>query len=149
MSKIQIVFDGAGPNCQFVEVEKDGKGTRFGEWLQRTDGLWALEFEDPRDLQARIDRLTGSSKRTRDELFGSSWKQRIFYAAVGTLAILAAARLLFWFFDMGAYVAESLGREGHEAFPFMMFAIVAIGFGGMLGKQIISWITGGDSDGSA
>jgi hypothetical protein len=49
---VDIVFDGGpGPESpkSFVEVEIDGKSIRLGEWVSRSDGLWALRF-DPRTL---------------------------------------------------------------------------------------------------
>jgi hypothetical protein len=44
---IHIVFDGSpghvGP--RFIEVElDDGRSIRFGNWVQRPDGLWSLRF---------------------------------------------------------------------------------------------------------
>ena len=44
---IDIVFDGPpGPEAgRFVEVENaQGQSIRFGEWVQRPDGYWALRF---------------------------------------------------------------------------------------------------------
>jgi hypothetical protein len=43
-SYVDIVFDGPpGPACHLVEVEDtDGKSIRYGEWIERTDGYWAL-----------------------------------------------------------------------------------------------------------
>lgn len=62
--KIQIIFDGPpGPEGgEFVEVERDGKSICFGEWKQREDGYWILEFYDrPRvsmgEIQALLDHL--------------------------------------------------------------------------------------------
>ena len=45
--EIQIVFDGppGHDGGRFVEVEDgDGKSIRFGTWLKRKDGYWALQF---------------------------------------------------------------------------------------------------------
>lgn len=42
-----IVFDGPpGPESgRFVEVEDDqGRSVRLGEWVQRSDGFWALRL---------------------------------------------------------------------------------------------------------
>jgi hypothetical protein len=61
MRKIQVVFDGppAHESGRFVEVEEDGKGVNFGEWKQREDGYWVLEFDIPsppdRDDDAKSD----------------------------------------------------------------------------------------------
>jgi len=48
MSKyIDIVFDGPpGPvGGRFVEVENaEGASIRFGEWVERPDGYWALRL---------------------------------------------------------------------------------------------------------
>lgn len=44
---VDIVFDGPpGPEAgRFVEVEDDaGKSIKFGEWVQRPDGYWALRL---------------------------------------------------------------------------------------------------------
>lgn len=50
MAYVDIVFDGPpsdeGP--RFVEVEgSDGKGMRWGQWVQRSDGTWALRVPAP------------------------------------------------------------------------------------------------------
>jgi hypothetical protein len=50
MRQINIVFDGPpGPDSgRFVEVEDErGHSIRFGEWIERADGLWALRFQAP------------------------------------------------------------------------------------------------------
>jgi hypothetical protein len=41
---VDILFDGPpGPEAgRFVEVERDGKSVRLGEWVERGDGYWAL-----------------------------------------------------------------------------------------------------------
>lgn len=47
MKHIDIVFDGPPrPNAgRFVEVEDDaGKSIKFGEWVHRDDGYWALRL---------------------------------------------------------------------------------------------------------
>lgn len=44
---IDIVFDGppSHESPRFVEVESPaGRGIRFGEWVERPDGFWALRF---------------------------------------------------------------------------------------------------------
>jgi hypothetical protein len=44
---VDIVFDGppAHQSGRFVEVEDDqGHGIRFGSWVQRADGFWALRI---------------------------------------------------------------------------------------------------------
>lgn len=53
---IDIVFDGPPSHDapRFVEVERDGKSIRFGEWVHRDDGYWALRIPDP-----------GAGRRTR------------------------------------------------------------------------------------
>jgi hypothetical protein len=50
MSKhIDIVFAGSpdfDEGACFVEVEDDkGRSIRFGEWIRRDDGYWALRFK--------------------------------------------------------------------------------------------------------
>jgi len=52
--RIDIVFDGPpGPEAgRFVEVENDkGESIRFGHWVKREDGFWALRvhgtFDQP------------------------------------------------------------------------------------------------------
>ena len=53
MSKLNIVFDGPpGPECgRFVEVEdEDGRGVAYGEWIDADNGLWYLQFDDPRQV---------------------------------------------------------------------------------------------------
>lgn len=47
VEQIDIVFDSPpGPKSgRFVEVEDgSGKSIKFGEWIERTDGLWALRI---------------------------------------------------------------------------------------------------------
>jgi hypothetical protein len=47
MAHTDIVFDGPpGPEAgRFVEVEDaSGKSVRFGEWVRRPDGFWALRI---------------------------------------------------------------------------------------------------------
>jgi hypothetical protein len=47
MSHVDIVFDGPpGPDGpRFIEVEDEaGKSIRYGEWVQRPDGYWALRI---------------------------------------------------------------------------------------------------------
>jgi len=49
-SFIDIVFDSSpGPDpSRFVEVENDqGISIKFGEWVRRPDGYWALRFAAP------------------------------------------------------------------------------------------------------
>lgn len=50
---IDIVFDGPpGPQGgRFVEVERDGRSIRIGEWVEREDGYWALRIPDPDGAQ--------------------------------------------------------------------------------------------------
>ena len=59
METIDIVFDGPpGPESgRFVEVERDGKSIRLGEWVQRRDGLWALRIPDPESRQRALAML--------------------------------------------------------------------------------------------
>lgn len=46
-----ILFDGAGPDKHFIEVEDDeGYSMNLGTWIERPDGLWALRFY-PEDLK--------------------------------------------------------------------------------------------------
>lgn len=63
MTKLHIVFDGPPEHeaGRFVEVENaDGTGLseNFGEWVQQ-DEFWCLEFDDPRQLRARVEELLG------------------------------------------------------------------------------------------
>ncbi len=53
---IDIVFDGppSHESGRFVEVENEqGKSIRFGEWVERKDGYWALRIESIDALKAR------------------------------------------------------------------------------------------------
>lgn len=45
---VDIVFDGPPSHDapRFVEVERDGKAIKYGEWLQREDGYWVLRVPD-------------------------------------------------------------------------------------------------------
>jgi hypothetical protein len=49
MKTIDIVFDGppGHESGRFVEVERDDKSIRIGEWVKRADGYWALRLPDP------------------------------------------------------------------------------------------------------
>jgi hypothetical protein len=59
MSYVDIVFD--GPRGRFIEVEDDQRRSiKFGEWVQRESGYWALRIPDPRAAQARIEALEGA-----------------------------------------------------------------------------------------
>jgi len=45
---IDIVFDGppSHESGRFVEVEDDtGRSIKFGNWMQRSDGFWALRID--------------------------------------------------------------------------------------------------------
>lgn len=47
MSFIDIVFDGppSHESGRFVEVEDEtGRSIRYGHWIHRPDGFWALRF---------------------------------------------------------------------------------------------------------
>ena len=60
MSKtIDIVFDGPpGPqSSRFVEVERDGRSIKLGEWVERPDGYWVLRIPDPEALLGGKDIL--------------------------------------------------------------------------------------------
>lgn len=49
MTYIDIVFDGPPDHVapRFIEVEDaSGRSISIGEWLQRTDGLWALRIAE-------------------------------------------------------------------------------------------------------
>ena len=43
---LDIVFDGPpGPEAgRFVEVERDGRSVKAGEWMKRADGYWVLRL---------------------------------------------------------------------------------------------------------
>lgn len=60
MKTIDIVFDGPPSHeaPRFVEIERDGKSIRIGEWIHREDGYWVLripDFEAPRYVLAAND----------------------------------------------------------------------------------------------
>jgi len=64
---VDIVFTdrpGPGNECLFVEVERDGRSIRYGEWIDRPDGMAALRIPGvpaaDRDAiyQAVVERLT-------------------------------------------------------------------------------------------
>lgn len=62
---IDIVFDGppSHESGRFVEVENaKGESIKFGEWVERADGYWALRI--PADAPADYDR---PPKRATDE----------------------------------------------------------------------------------
>jgi hypothetical protein len=65
MRTIQVVFDGppAHESGRFVEVEEDGKGVNFGEWKQREDGYWVLEFDYPAPPDRDDDAMREKVKR--------------------------------------------------------------------------------------
>lgn len=66
---IDIVFDGPpGPEAgRFVEVESsDGRGMRFGEWVQRSDGYWALRIR-PDDVEVLADQPANELVRDSDQ----------------------------------------------------------------------------------
>lgn len=47
MQPINVIIDGppSHESGRFVEVElDDGRGVRAGEWIERSDGLWALRI---------------------------------------------------------------------------------------------------------
>jgi hypothetical protein len=46
---VDIVFDGppGHESGRFVEVERNGKSIKIGEWVEREGGLWALRIPDP------------------------------------------------------------------------------------------------------
>lgn len=50
MNFVDIVFDGppSHESGRFVEVEdSSGKSIKFGEWVERPDGFWALRIPQP------------------------------------------------------------------------------------------------------
>ena len=50
MEHVDIVFDGppSHESGRFVEVEDStGKSIKFGEWVKRSDGFWALRLTMP------------------------------------------------------------------------------------------------------
>ena len=52
--QIDIVFDGPpGPEAgRFVEVEDEfGRSVDMGEWIERSDGYWALRIRIPANAQ--------------------------------------------------------------------------------------------------
>jgi len=64
---IDIVFDGppSHESGRFVEVEDaSGKSIKFGEWIKRDDGYWALRIPDSRDQQAVID----AARKLQDDM---------------------------------------------------------------------------------
>lgn len=53
-SYVDIVFSGPPDHHapSFIEVEDDqGASIRFGEWVDRKDGTWALRITVPNNLQ--------------------------------------------------------------------------------------------------
>ena len=51
---ITIIFDSPpGPESQFVEVERDGKSIRFGEWKQRAP-YWCLDLVEVDRLEKQL-----------------------------------------------------------------------------------------------
>ena len=55
---VDIVFDGPpGPESgRFVEVEDaNGRGFRLGEWVERSDGLWALRIPNLTAREADVE----------------------------------------------------------------------------------------------
>lgn len=58
---IDIVFDGppAPESGRFVEVEdtNTGRSVARGQWVQRSDGYWALRMLDPNALMDESDHL--------------------------------------------------------------------------------------------
>lgn len=51
---VDIVFDGPPSHYsgRFVEVEDaSGRSIRYGEWIKRPDGLWALRLPRSADAQ--------------------------------------------------------------------------------------------------
>lgn len=58
---IDIVFDGppAHESGRFVEIEDaEGHGMRFGEWVEREDGFWALRIKGTGPTFPLSDRFT-------------------------------------------------------------------------------------------
>lgn len=58
---IDIVFDGPPGHeaGRFVEVETDEGGSiRFGEWVKRDDGYWALRFDPRRPMAVEPEAKT-------------------------------------------------------------------------------------------
>lgn len=43
---VEVVFDGppSAKGAVFVEVERDGRSVKAGEWVDRGDGYWALRL---------------------------------------------------------------------------------------------------------
>jgi len=81
MSHIDIVFDGPpGPEAgRFVEIEnQDGESIKFGEWVERDDGYWALRIHSEHENECeRLGRhVCGPTPElfpgTRDALKGIS-----------------------------------------------------------------------------
>ena len=67
---ISIVFDSPpGSESQFVEVERDGKSVKFGEWKQHGD-YWHLELFEIDQLEARLK----SKAQTITHLRNDAWK---------------------------------------------------------------------------
>lgn len=66
---INIIFDGppSHESGRFVEVETDdGKSINAGEWIERSDGLWAL----------RITKLPNYNQQGRDAEKGECKDQK-------------------------------------------------------------------------
>lgn len=66
---VDIVFDGPPEHVagRFVEVEDaQGQGLKFGEWVERPDGYWALRIDVGEiRAEAQVEVLTRLSKARR------------------------------------------------------------------------------------
>lgn len=71
MKYTDIVFDGppSHESGRFVEVESPtGTSVKVGEWVQRSDGYWALRIVTARDILADLSALLRVT-----ESDGSQW----------------------------------------------------------------------------
>jgi len=67
---IDIVFDGppSHESGRFVEVENSrGRSINFGEWVERSDGFWALRIVSIESLKAERDELKQEIERLKAE----------------------------------------------------------------------------------
>ena len=88
MKTIDIVFDGPPEHeaGRFVEVERDGKSIRLGEWVNRPDGYWVLRIPDPEQLSGEPQEI----KALAEACGIPSWRERL-SAELQEIRTLAAA----------------------------------------------------------
>jgi hypothetical protein len=102
---IDIVFTappGPGDECVFVEAENTrGESIRVGEWVERTDGFWALRIPSK---HAEIERLT--AERDFDRAHIESLQNKIAQASAEVVALEDEVERLKW-------LEKTTNRAGH------------------------------------